>query len=151
NGGGAATSFCPAGCGTIFKITPGGKLTTLHSFDEMDGATPEATLVLATDGNFYGTTFGGGGSNGCLGGCGTIFKITPGGTLTTLHRFDGTDGKFPGALVQASDGKFYGTNGAGGANTGACGSGGCGTVFKITAGGTLTTLHNFDFADGFSP
>jgi uncharacterized repeat protein (TIGR03803 family) len=122
--------------GTIFEITPAGTLTTLHSFDGTDGDSPYAGLALATSGNFYGTTISGG-----VNSAGTIFKITPAGTLTTLHSFDGTDGNSPYAgLVQATDGNFYGTTYGGG--SGGC-SGGCGTVFKITAAGTLTTLHSF--------
>ncbi len=126
--------------GTVFKITPGGTLTTLHSFDVADGMSPYAGLVQASNGNFYGTTEEGG-----AGGCGTVFEITPGGTLTTLHSFDYTDGETPVAgLVQAINGNLYGTTAAGGAN-------GDGTVFKITPGGTLTTLHSFDGTDGAYP
>ena len=144
------------GPGTVFKITPDGTLTTLHSFDGTDGAWP-AGLVQATDGNFYGTTTGGGASNNCFFGCGTVFKITPSGTLTALYSFcsqsDCADGGWPqAALVQASDGNFYGTTSLGG--SGNC-SGfygpGCGTVFKITPTGTLTTLHSFDITDGQTP
>jgi uncharacterized repeat protein (TIGR03803 family) len=84
---------------------------TLVNFDGPDGANPYAGLVQASDGNFYGTT-GYGGANGE----GTVFKITPAGTLTTLHSFDGSDGANPyAALVQASDGNFYGTTSSGGA------------------------------------
>src|SRR5215472_15325398 len=75
----------PNGCGTVFKITPRGKLSILHRFDFMDGDGPHAGLVQGTDGNFYGTTVYGGTNND-----GTVFKITPEGTLTTLHSFDGT-------------------------------------------------------------
>jgi uncharacterized repeat protein (TIGR03803 family) len=137
----SAICFLASGCGTVFRITPGGTLTTLHSFDGTDGFVPSAGLVQATDGNFYGATYGGGASYPCPGGfpggyCGTVFKITPAGTLTTLHRFDGTDGSGHAALLQATDGNFYGTTFGGGANDG-------GTVFKITPGGTLTTLYSF--------
>ncbi len=133
------------GYGTIFKMTPTGTLTTLHSFDSTDGANPQAALVQATDGNFYGTTRFGGASSACSGSCGTVFKMTATGTLTTLHSFDSTDGANPfGGLVQATDGNLYGTTSAGGANND-------GTVFKITMGGTLTTLHSFDGMDGETP
>jgi uncharacterized repeat protein (TIGR03803 family) len=143
------TSF-DGGEGTVFKITPGGTLTTLHSFGGTDGAFPEAGLVQATDGDFYGTTSQGGNSSACSFGCGTVFKITLGGTLTTLHNFGGTDGAFPSAvLLQATGGNFYGTTGNGGNST-PCASG-CGTVFKITPSGTLTTLHSFDDTDGSVP
>jgi uncharacterized repeat protein (TIGR03803 family) len=140
------------GDGTVFRITASGTLTTLHHFKGPDGAQPAAALVQATDGNLYGTTFvGGANKTDCHGyGCGTVFKITPGGTLTTLYSFCSqggtacTDGDRPeAALVQASDGNFYGTTVIGGANTTDCGGSGCGTVFKITPSGTLTTLYSF--------
>ena len=138
------------GYGTVFKITPSGTLTTLHSFDVTDGANPLAGLVQATNGRFYGTTGGGGTSTACFSGCGTVFKITPSGALTTLHSFDNTDGANPyAALVQATNGDFYGTTYFGGTGT-ACFSG-CGTVFKITPSGALTTLHSFDNTDGANP
>jgi uncharacterized repeat protein (TIGR03803 family) len=131
-GGGASND------GTVFRITPTGKLTTLHSFDETDGASPWGRLVQATNGNFYGTTIGGSGD-------GTVYEITLGGTLATRHSFDGTDGEAPYAgLIQATNGNFYGTAEDGGAN-------GYGTVFQITAGGTLTTLYSFDSTDGANP
>ena len=143
------TSSCGGvGRGTVFKITLSGTLTTLHSFDSYDGFWPYAGLVLATDGNFYGTALNGG-VNG-LNGLGTVFKMTPGGTVTALYSFcsqpNCTDGDSPyGGLVQASDGNLYGTTYGGGAN-------GDGTVFKITLGGTLTTLHSFaGSSDGFFP
>jgi len=114
--------------------------TTLVSFDGADGANPYGGLVQATDGNFYGTTQGGG-----VSGNGTVFKLTPGGTLTTLYSFGGTDGSAPRAgLIQATDGTFYGTTAQGG-------PGGFGTVFKITPGGILTTLHSFVGSDGETP
>jgi uncharacterized repeat protein (TIGR03803 family) len=157
---GGASANCSSGvgffgCGTVFKMTPGGKVTTLHSFDSTDGAFPISGLVQAPNGDFYGTTSEGGSSNDCNGyvGCGTVFKITPGGTLTTLHSFDSTDGAFPvGTLLHATNGDLYGTTEYGGAND-VCGVNliGCGTVFKITSTGTLTTLHNFDSTDGTFP
>ena len=125
------------GYGTVFKITPAGRLTSLHSFESAtNGANPNAGLVQATDGNFYGTTSGGG-----VNGHGTVFKITTSGRLTTLHSFDSTDGAAPIAgLVQATDGNFYGTTSEGGIN-------GYGTVFKLNPARRLTTLHNFDLTD----
>jgi uncharacterized repeat protein (TIGR03803 family) len=124
--------------GTVFKITPDGTLTTLHSFDGADGALPQAGLIQATDGNFYGTTSGGGANGG-----GTVFKISPGGAFTLLYSFcsqtDCTDGESPyAALVQGTDGNFYGTT----LNGGVIRSN-AGTVFKITPHGTLTTLYAF--------
>jgi uncharacterized repeat protein (TIGR03803 family) len=147
----------PDDCGTVFKITPSGVLTTIHNFCMQsgcpDGAYP-AGLVQATDGNFYGTTSGGGVNHG-----GTVFKITQGGTLTTIYSFCSqsssccTDGDGPeAALVQGTDGDFYGTTIAGGIRGGSCTNPyGCGTVFKITPGGTLTTLHRFNATDGAVP
>jgi uncharacterized repeat protein (TIGR03803 family) len=132
--------------GTVFNITPSGTVTTLYSFGNgTDGANPYAGLVQATDGNFYGTTYQGGGANNA----GTVFKITPSGTFTTLYSFCSisgcNDGAFPyAALVQATDGNLYGTTVVGGPN-------GIGTVFKITLSGQLTTLHSFDEGDGAYP
>ena len=155
-------SSCGAfGCGggTVFKITPSGTLTTLYSFGSQsgDGRDPAGALVQSTDGNLYGTTSGGGANN-----AGTIFKITPTGTLTTLYSFCSqsgcTDGVGPDAgLVQATDGNFYGTTVCGGSGGGIsgpyCGSGG--TIFKITASGALTTLYSFcsqsSCTDGANP
>jgi len=137
------------GQGTVFEITSGGALTTLYSFCSQTGCTdgyqPYAELIQAADGNFYGTT-----SLGGINGHGTVFKITSGGTLTTLYDFCSQNGCPDGdgpltSLVQATDGDFYGTTSAGGA------SGAYGTVFKITPGGTLTTLHSFDSTDGETP
>ena len=142
---GGASSNCQGGCGTIFKITSGGTLTTLYSFCAVsgcpDGNYPVAGLIQGTDGNFYGTTDSGGAyGNGDFGG-GTVFRITPGGTLTTLYRFCAQgycpDGSSPHAeLMQAADGNFYGTAGGGAYY--------CGTVFKVTPAGTLTTLNSLD-------
>ena len=142
------------GDGTVFKITPAGTLTVLHSFASTDGAYPYAGLVLATNGDFYGTTESGGAN-----GYGTVFKITPSGTLTTLHSFASTDGAYPFAgLVQATDGNFYGTTAEGGANDCPGETYACGTVFEVTTNGTLTTLYSFcavlvngDCADGDAP
>jgi len=151
--------------GTVFKITPSGTLTTLYSFDGTTAANPSAALVQSSDGNFYGTTISGGalgcGPSNPEGDCGTIFKITPQGTLTLLYSFceqhDGCpDGFHPSGLVQGTDGNFYGTTAYGG-NLVACDTlaypvyFSCGTVFKITPAGTLTTLHLFDSTDGGWP
>lgn len=118
------------GCGTVFKITPGGTLTKLYTFGTIstDGANPRSSLVLATDGNFYGTTVAGGAT-----GDGTVFRITPSGTLTTLYSF--THECSPtGDLVQAGDGGLYGTCG---------GSSPPGTIFRIALDGTFTTQYTF--------
>jgi len=136
--------YCRPGCGTIFKITASGALTTLYSFCSQtnctDGYFPTSGLIQGTDGNFYGTTLFGGAY-----GFGTVFKLSPGGTLTTLHSFDNIDGAYPEAsLIQGTDDNFYGTASAGGANF-------LGTVFKMTPGGAVTTLHSFDGTDGEWP
>jgi uncharacterized protein (TIGR03437 family) len=100
--------------GLIFEMTPAGAITPLYNFSGPDGANPTTGMIIATDGNFYGTTeYGGTGS--CqvefqAPGCGTTFKITQQGSYTTLHSFTGSDGAFPSdGLIQATDGNFYGT------------------------------------------
>jgi uncharacterized repeat protein (TIGR03803 family) len=144
--GGGANCTTDYGCGTIFKMSPTGTVTVLYSFCPVtgcsDGDSPRAGLILADDGNFYGTTVGGGN------GPGTVFKVTPGGTLTTLYRFSNSDGAGPSApLIQGPDGTFYGTTAFGG-DLSDCGGSGCGTVFKMTPSGSLTTLHQFNGTDG---
>jgi uncharacterized repeat protein (TIGR03803 family) len=153
-GGGPGTGQA----GTMFSITPSGNLTTPYAFcSEGNGATecPDGSdamgaLIQGSDGNFYGTANNGGGNLGWgkgLGNFGIVIKVTPAGTPTTLHIFGTasgfTDGVGPKAgLVQGNDGNFYGTTQFGGAN------GNYGTVFKITPGGTLTTLYGFCAASG---
>ncbi len=139
---GTASSGGPMfGAGTVFKLTPGGTYTVLHTFrgGDTDGSEPHAGLVQGKDGNFYGSTWYGGPSN-----IGVIYKITPGGTFTFLHAFDGNDGSTPqGELVEAGDGNFYGVTGT---------TASSGTIFRITPQGALTTLHYFDqAADGDIP
>jgi len=127
------------GCGTVFRITPSGTLTTLYNFCSQpncaDGYGPQAGLVQGLDGNFYGTAHWGGTQ-----GNGTVFRTTPGGSLTTLHSFAGYphDGANPiGGLIQATDGNFYGTTPSAGVHfTG-------GTIFQMTPSGALTTLYSF--------
>jgi uncharacterized repeat protein (TIGR03803 family) len=134
--------------GTVFEITPTGSLTTLYSFCSKsscaDGMSPYGGLVLATNGNFYGTTTNGGANFD-----GTVFEITPNGALTTLYSFcaetNCTDGSIPyNSLVQGSNGNLYGTTYEGGAYN-------YGTVFEITTAGKLRTLHSFDDSDGAYP
>jgi uncharacterized repeat protein (TIGR03803 family) len=152
-GGGGAYGF-----GTIFEVTPSGILTTLHSFCEQatptcpDGYMPLGNLVMAKDGTLYGTTSeGGAGSTTNFFG-GTIFRLAPNGTFTTLYSFcvqsGCPDGWSPNGLVQASNGNLYGTTTFGGTDD-------AGTVFEISPDGTFTTLYRFCTApscpDGFAP
>jgi len=138
--------------GTVFKMTPSGALTTLYMFHGAgsavgDGSFPTSAPVLAINGNFYGTTSGGGASNN-----GTVYEITAAGRLTTIYSFCASgspcnDGAVPFAgLVRGANGNFYGTT-----DRGANCSGLCGTVFTITAAGKLTTLHSFHKTDGQNP
>jgi uncharacterized repeat protein (TIGR03803 family) len=141
--------------GVVFQITTAGQLTVVYSFCEKapncaDGLNPIGSLIQGTDGNFYGTTQFGGAYEGCEPkGCGTVFKLSPKGALTTLYSFcaqpNCADGWLPSAgIVQASDGNFYGTTRNGGANAE-------GSIFELTSAGVLTTLHSFDSTDGTSP
>ena len=163
-GGYTGGNCAGSGCGTVFKMTPTGVVTTLYSFCTgptcADGSAPVAGLVQGKDGNFYGTTKQGGVASNCPGsggpsGCGTVFKITPSGVLTTLYSFcqraNCSDSAYPeGALIQATDGNLYGTTFSGPW----CGTP-CGTVFRITPGGTFTNIYNFcsinGCADGATP
>jgi uncharacterized repeat protein (TIGR03803 family) len=154
-GVGGSTNVCPVGCGTIFRLTTSGKLTTLHAFCTQagcpDGRDP-SSIVLGIDGNFYGTTYLGGGSANCTNGCGTAFQLTPAGKLTTLYRFcaqaNCADGSHPNALIQGNDGNLYGTTQGNGSNN-------AGTVFKLITGGVLANLYAFcaqpSCADGAGP
>lgn len=137
------------GDGSVFKITPSGQLTTIYSFCSRphctDGALPYAGLVLATDGNFYGTTYQGGQSvvtNSCpIYGCGTVFEVSPTGAFKSLYSFctssNCPDGEEPLiGLIQGINGHFYGATSYGGPNSG-------GTVFELTPAGKFTTLYGF--------
>jgi uncharacterized repeat protein (TIGR03803 family) len=130
-----------ANYGTVFRMTPDGKQTRLHSFSLAEGGTPWAPLVQGTDGNLYGGTSVGGAHN-----YGTIFKITRDGTLTTLYSFcaqqNCTDGTGGASLMQATDGKLYGETPGGGDHN-------AGTFFRMSLQGQLTTLHSFNVSDGF--
>jgi len=147
---GTTSVFGGGNGGTVFKITLLGALTTLYSFCVQascpDGANPEAALIQGNDGNLYGTTWIGGAS-GADGG-GTIFKITRSGALTTLYSLGSSDGaRSTAALVQATDGNFYGTT--------STGPSGAGTIFEITPSKVFTTLYTFcsqsNCADGQTP
>ena len=124
---------------TAYRVSPSAVFTPL-------GAIPGesfAPLFLGTDSNFYGTSQSGGTFNS-----GTVFKMTPSGTVTTVYSFDGTHGSDPwGGVVQAGDGNFYGTTRSGG-------TGGGGVVFRVTPAGTIKVLHNFPVGtpdDGSDP
>jgi uncharacterized repeat protein (TIGR03803 family) len=124
--------------GTVYKMTPSGKLREIYTFPGASKLGYPMALTLGNDGNFYGTALGGGANK-----FGGVFKITPGGKLTVLYNFKGTpDGETPkGAIIQASDGNFYGTTEGGGVN-------GLGAIYKMTPAGALTILHSFSETDG---
>ncbi len=150
---GTTEAFGPKGDGTVFKLSPKGTFTTLHAFSgDADGGDVEGGLVRDKDGNFYGTTYGGGLANCHNGvGCGVIFKLARDGTETTLYRFTGGDdgGRPQSGLLLDEDGTLYGTTTYDGNQ--ACSSG-CGAVFKLAPDGTETTLHTFTGgADGSRP
>jgi uncharacterized repeat protein (TIGR03803 family) len=135
--------------GTAFKITPAGIFTSLYSFNLGTGGYPDGGLPSALfqtpSGYLYGTTQ----SFGQNGNGGTVFKMTPAGSLTTLYSFcaeaDCDDGSTPvAAVLGATDERFYGTTVAGGAS-------GDGTIFSMTPSGVVTSLHSFDGTDGSDP
>jgi uncharacterized repeat protein (TIGR03803 family) len=132
--------------GVAFKVSVGGSLTVLHPFSGgADGALVNSPLLVGSDGNFYGTTRLGGdmasancANSGTPYGCGTVFQLTPSGSKTTVHNFEGgaptsiivsqnpqVDGAIPEApLVQTTGGVFFGTSIGASPNIG--------TVFEIS-------------------
>jgi hypothetical protein len=158
----------PTGCGTVYELTPSGSgysFSILHKFDSggSDGFWPYGTLTIDSSGDLYGTTSSGGGYSGCsgAGGCGAVFKLTPGTsgyTESIIYSFEGgsSDGANPqaGLALNSSNGNLFGTT-AGGGET-ACSSGyyiatGCGTIFKLSPSGSSYTesiLHKFDAPTG---
>jgi uncharacterized repeat protein (TIGR03803 family) len=118
------------GCGTVFRIDTSGNLTTLHFFTGADGSQPHSSLLEASDGHFYGTTFLGGTADcppAVEVGCGTVFRMDREGNLTTLVSFGFPGHAFPWAgLIQGADGDFYGTSESG--------------VFRIDSSGHLTNF-----------
>ena len=136
--GGAAGSGCPLECGTTFRMDADGTVTTLHTFQEAtEGVRPGTGLVLASDGNYYGTTnFGG------QFGDGTTYRMDSSGAVTTLHEFDReTGGWLPeSALIVGTDGHLYGTT-----TFGRCEdlTDNCAVVYRMTLGGGVTALHTF--------
>ena len=133
-----------SGQGTAFKISAKGKETILHNFTGgSDGGYPQSSLIADASGNLYGTTGGNWGANYP----GTVFKIAPDGTFTTLYSFTGgQDGDSPHTLVMDKSGNLYGTTYHGGAN-------GDGTIFELTSTGTEIVLHSFGSVanDGLFP
>jgi uncharacterized repeat protein (TIGR03803 family) len=128
---------------TVASVSgPGFSLSNLYSFvGAVDGANPNG-LMQDTNGNFYGTTQNGGAYSG-----GTLFQMSPAGSLTTLYSFNdnGGGGFFPeAALVQGADGDLYGTTETDGGN-------GWGTIFKTTTNGNVSTVYTFDDGDGAFP
>jgi uncharacterized repeat protein (TIGR03803 family) len=135
------------GFGTVFMITPAGVETVLHSFSFStgDGNGPRAALIQGRDGNFYGTTFNGGG----IGiGTGTVFKISATDGESVVYAFGGgADGSGPStALIQGGDGNLYGTTSSGGSNN-------YGTLFEITSAGVESVVYPFagGTTDGSNP
>ena len=154
------------GYGTVFRVSPDGVETVLHSFGRGsdDGANPKG-LIQASDGDFYGTTTNGGISN-CVrvtiqlagppgkytdsSGCGVLYRINARGEVTILHYFaGGADGQHPiPTLVEVDNGVFYGATDTGGIVNGLCGTDGCGVTFRITTAGVKSTVHSFDASNG---
>jgi uncharacterized repeat protein (TIGR03803 family) len=131
--------------GTVYNITPTGTLNTVYTFCSLtscaDGGGPWGGVTLGFDGNFYGTTQGGGSHA-----AGTAFKVTPTGTLTTLWNFaNGTDDSVPVyTTLQGQDGNMYGVS-VGQYN------GQYGALFKVSASGVFKTLRDFTYANGADP
>ena len=144
------------GVGTIFRLTTAGVETVLYSFagGTADGAYPWG-LIQGSDGNFYGTTEGGGvqtcsvpnssGSGTTTGACGVVFKMTSTGEESVVYSFTGqSDGSVPtGRLIQASNGSLYGTAQFGGLSNSTDCPIGCGVVYQVTLGGTESALYSF--------
>lgn len=131
-----------AGDGTIFELPKGSAtITTLATFDGANGQSPQATLVMDSNGNLFGTTRAGGANND-----GTVFELSSGSrSITTLASFSGADGRNPiSPLTLDAAGNLFGTTPSGG-------SSGDGTVFEIPSGGSLTTLASFNGANGSAP
>ena len=137
------------GVGTVFKIDSAGNLSVLHAFDYYnDGSGPNG-LIQGSDGALYGTAENGGYNGGNSAGSGTVFKITTSGTFSLLYTFSSNtygneDGANPSGLLQARDGNLYVTTHKGGGEVG----GGYGVIFVITASGTKSPIHTFQWRFG---
>jgi uncharacterized repeat protein (TIGR03803 family) len=152
-GGGGNSSTCPfgdQGCGTIFELSPnsggGWKETILYNFNGgTDGASPGGGVIFDREGNLYGMADIGGNLMACVGGCGTVFKLTPkhrAWSFSVLHAFSESDGGYPSTgLSLDSSGLLWGTTNSGGA----CGPYACGVVFKLGRDGNgYHVVFNFE-------
>src|SRR5580693_5460132 len=119
------------GNGTVFHLQTNGAIITLHDFAGSDGMSPNSLIEVGS--TLYGTTLEGG-NTACAGGCGTVFRIDAQGNFSTLYAFSGPDGEYPANLLQGLDGNLYGTTGE---------NAGTESVFKLTPGGTLSSLYVF--------
>lgn len=130
--------------GTVFKLSPGGELTNLASFDPngTNGCCPGA-LLQAPDGSFYGATAWPNGARG-TGAPGGIFHLTTNGELRIIFSFDGANGRSARVLIYGTDGHLYGTTTSGGSLS-------YGTIFKLTTAGEFTTLFSFSRTNGINP
>jgi len=145
-GGSYTNTFLGVGYGTFFKMTSAGTLTTLISFDGTNYGGSFYRLVPTGDGSFFETCYDVGTNLDSIGNViGSIIRLTPGDSATTMFAFNGTNGAYPRELMQAGDGNLYGTTGIGGVGyTGIISQGpGQGTVFKMTPAGALTVLFEF--------
>ena len=142
---------------TIYRLTQEGGFRVIHKFTKDEGQDLQSGLTRGKDGNLYGVARMGGTASG-----GTIFKITPDGTLTTLHSFiqNSDDGDFPESrLIQSADGAFYGITSLGGSHNGDIqmtpqgprygppekfGTLNGGTIFRMSGDGEVTILHRLN-------
>ena len=133
--GGTPSQFCPGGCGTVFKMTPAGVVTTIYSFCPenycSDGENPWGTLVQGANGDLYGTA-----ENGGLYKRGTVFRVSPNGKFTLLYTFQGNFSQpYPGGMILGTDGNFYGTTES--------------FAYQVTPLGVFTDVS--DLVDGNNP